>query len=78
MDGKSQNKKNPDILSHFQTVLLDSSLLIGQKLVENAKIPKFQLRHFESFSNSVTRQFTFNRTKIGGKCQDSKISTETF
>ena len=30
-----------------QTVLPDRSALIGQKLVENAKIKKFKLRHFE-------------------------------
>ena len=26
---------------------------MGQKLVENAKIQKIQMRHFESFSNNV-------------------------
>ena len=31
-------------------MLPDSSILIGQKLVENAKI---QMRHFEEFSNNV-------------------------
>ena len=30
-----------------QTVLPDRSVLIGQKLVENAKIKKNQMRHFE-------------------------------
>ena len=30
-----------------QTVLPDSSVLIGQKLVENAKIQEIQMRHFE-------------------------------
>ena len=29
-------------------------------------------------SNSVTRQVTFNRTKIGGKCQNSKIQMWHF
>ena len=29
-------------------------------------------------SNSVTRQVSFNRTKIGGKCQKLKNSDETF
>ena len=33
-----------------QTVSPDRSVLIGQKLAENAKI---QMRHFESFSNNV-------------------------
>ena len=32
-----------------QTVLPDRSVLIGQKLVENAKIQKIQMRHFEQF-----------------------------
>ena len=36
-----------------QTVLPDRSVLIGQKLVENAKMPKIQMRHFEWFSNNV-------------------------
>ena len=36
-----------------QTVLPDRSFLLGQKLVENAKIKKLQMRHFESFSNNV-------------------------
>ena len=30
-----------------QTVLPDRSVLLGQKLVENAKLPKIQMRHFE-------------------------------
>ena len=30
-----------------QTVLPDKPVLIGQKLVENAKIPKIQMGHFE-------------------------------
>ena len=30
-----------------QTVLPDRSVLIGQKLVENAKIPKIHMRYFE-------------------------------
>ena len=29
-------------------------------------------------SNSVTRQVSFNRTKIGGKCQNGKNSNATF
>ena len=37
-----------------QTVLPDKSVLIGQKLVENAKI---KMRHFESFSNNVQLGF---------------------
>ena len=29
-------------------------------------------------SNSVTRQVSFNRTKIGGKCQNAKNSNATY
>ena len=38
-----------------QTALPDRSLLIEQKLVENAKITekKIKMRHFEIFSNNV-------------------------
>ena len=36
-----------------QTVLPDMSVLIGQKLVENAIISKIQMRHFGQFSNNV-------------------------
>ena len=37
-------------------------------------------RVFENLklSNSVTRQVTFNRTKIGGKCQNWKIQIRHF
>ena len=48
-------------------------ILSGQKLIKNAKIAQFG-DFFENVkSNSVTRQVSFNRTKIGGKCQNSKI-----
>ena len=30
------------------------SVFTGQKLVENANSQKFQMRHFEEFSNNVT------------------------
>ena len=36
-----------------QTELPDRSVLIGQKLEENAKMPKVEMRHFEGFSNNV-------------------------
>ena len=36
-----------------QTVLPERSLLIGQKLLENAKIENTQMRHFLAFSNTV-------------------------
>ena len=34
-------------------MLPDRSVLIGQKLVENAKMPKIQMRPFGGFSNNV-------------------------
>ena len=34
-------------------MLPDRSILIGQKLVENAKIQIIEMRHFEKFSNNV-------------------------
>ena len=49
-----ENAKKWSNLSSFwkpevccQTVLPDSSVLKGQKSVENAKIEKFEMRHFE-------------------------------
>ena len=40
-----------------QTVLPDMSVLIGQKLVENAKIKKIQMRHFEQFQTMMRWSF---------------------
>ena len=44
------------------------------------KCPKKRefLRTWSLRSNSVTRQVIFNRTKIGGKCQNSKIKMIHF
>ena len=36
-----------------QAILPDRSLLIGQKLVEKAKIGKIQMRHFQYFSVKI-------------------------
>ena len=36
------------------------------------------LKTWSLLSNSVTRQVSFHRTKIGGKCQNSKSSNSTF
>ena len=46
-------------------------ILSGQKLIKNAKNSQFGefLKILSLRSNSVTRQVTFNRTNIGGKCQ---------
>ena len=55
-----------------QTVLPDRSLLIRQKLVKSAKIKKIRSDILDDLrSNRVTRQVTFNRTKIVQKCQNS-------
>ena len=50
-------------------------ILSGQQLIENAKNGQFGefLKNWSLRSNSVTRQVSFNRTIIGGKCQNSKI-----
>ena len=47
------------------------NILTGQKLVKKAKNGSFWrvLETWSLRSNSVTRQVSFYRTKIGGKCQ---------
>ena len=52
-----------------QIVLPDRSLLIGQKLLENAKNWKIQMRHFECFSNIVHCVFL---------CQDRVLGLMMF
>ena len=43
-----KNAKNGPFWRVFENLVLpDRSVLIGQKLVENAKMPKIQMRHFE-------------------------------
>ena len=53
-------------------------ILSGQKLIKNAKNDPFWRVVFCLQSNSVTRQVTFKRTKIGRKCQNWKIKNATF
>ena len=50
-------------------------ILSGQKFIKNAKNGQFGefLKTWSLRSNSVTRQVSFDRTKIGRKCQTSKI-----
>ena len=50
-------------------------ILRGQKFIKNAKNTQFGkfLKTCGLRSNSVTREVSFNRTKIGGKCQNSKL-----
>ena len=47
-------------------------ILSGRKINKKAKNGEF-LKTWSLWPNSVTRQVSFNRTKIGGKCQNSKI-----
>ena len=51
-------------------------ILSGQKLIKNAKMVHFDefLKTWSFRSNSVTRQLSFNRSKIGGKCQNSNAT----
>ena len=55
-------------------------ILSGQKLIKNAKMVNFgEFRKTRRLrSNSVSRQVTFNRTNIGGKCQSWKIQMRHF
>ena len=46
-------------------------ILNGQKFIKIAK--NWSLLAWSLRSNSVTRQVTYNRPKIGGKCQNSNI-----
>ena len=56
------------------TFWVDKSLLKMPKMVNFGEFLKtWRLRQ-----NSVTRQVTFNRTKIGGKCQNTKTWNATF
>ena len=68
---KSQNKYHSTFRAKraMLTFWMDKSKLKMPKMVHLGEFLKiWSLR-----SNSVTRQFTFNRTKIGWKCQHSKI-----
>ena len=59
---------------------LRAYILSGQKSIKSAKNIQFG-RVFENLklrATSVTRQVSFNRTKVGGKCQKFKNSNATF
>ena len=45
--------RNWGLWSNSVTRHADSSILIGSKSMENAKVKTFQMRHFEWFSNNV-------------------------
>ena len=55
-------------------------ILSGQKLAKNAKNGQFWrvFKTWSLWSNSVTRQVTFNWIKIGGKCQKLKLEMRHF
>ena len=53
---------------------VDKNSLKIPKMVNLASFRKTEV----CLSNSVTRQVTFNLTKIGGKCQNSKIEMRYF
>ena len=64
-----KNAKKRSILASFwkpeacgQTVLPDRSILMGQKLVENAEIQKFKCDIFGWFSNTFSLRVTKKRT----------------
>ena len=56
------------------TIWVDKSSLKMPKMVNFGDF----LRTWSLQSNSVTRQVTFKRTKIGRKCQNWKIKNATF
>ena len=54
-------------------------ILRGQKLIKNAKnAPFWQVFVNLKLANSVTRQVSFYRTKIVGKCKNSDIQMRHF
>ena len=55
-------------------------ILSEQNLIKSAKNGQFGefLKNWCLWSNGVTRQVTFKRTKIDGKCQNSKIQMRHF
>ena len=54
--------------------------LSGQKFIKNCENGQLRehLKACSLRSNSVARQVNFNKTKIGGKCQKSKIQMRQF
>ena len=70
---KSQKKSHFNIASEASYVYI----LSGQKFLEKAKNGQL-LKNLSLRWNSATRQVTFNRTKIGGKCQKCKIQMRYF
>ena len=77
---KVQNKRTFTIQSTLRakratyTFRVDKSSLKMPKMVHFGEF----LKTWRLWSNSVTRHVTFNRTKIGGKCQNTKTWNATF
>ena len=87
----TKNAKNGQFLASFwnpeacgQTVLPDGSILMRQKLMENAKIEKFKYdilgyyltlgsHSIDILSIKIDWKVHFDRTKIDRKCQNSKV-----
>ena len=60
--------------AYRQIVLPDRSILIGQKLMKNAKMANFRF-----FGNlKVTLKQCYQTGQIDGKCQNSKIQMRHF
>ena len=73
---KSQKKSHSTLRAKRATFTfwVDKSSLKMPKMVHFGQF----LKTWSLLSNSVTRQVSFNRTKIGGKCQNSKIQMRHF
>ena len=73
---KSQNKSHSTLRAKRATFTfwVDKSWLKMPKMVHFCEF----LKTWSLRSNSVTRQVSFNRTIIGGKCQNSKIQMRHF
>ena len=68
---ENHRKSLIELLLHFEW---PKSSLKTPKMVHFGEF----LKSFILRSNSVTRQVTFNLTKIGGKCKNSKIEMRYF
>ena len=73
---KSQKKSHSTLRAKRATYTfrVDKSSLKMPKMVHFGEF----LKTWRLWSNSVTRHVTFNRTKIGGKCQNTKTWNATF
>ena len=74
---ESHRKKSPSTLRAKRAPF---TFWVDKRLSKMPKIVNFGefLKTWSLRSKSVTRQVSFNRTKIGGKCQNSKLQNATF